>query len=274
MKKLITAALAAAMVLALTACQSQPTGTTKAPETTAQATEAQETAGVTEQSEEETSEKILVMATNAEFPPYEYHEGDEIVGIDAEIAAAIAEDLGMTLEIEDMAFDSLIAAVQAGKADLVLAGMTVTEDRLMNVNFSESYAQAKQVIIVKEESEIAGITDLDGKTVGVQLGTTGDILADDIADGTIERYNKGFEAIQSLLQDKIDAVVIDNEPAKVFVSENAGLKIIEDAYEVEEYAAAIAKDNTELLDKVNASLAKLKESGKLQEIIDKYISAE
>ena len=214
------------------------------------------------------------MATNAEFPPYEYHEGDEIVGIDAEIAKAIAEDMGMELKIEDMAFDSIIAAVQAGKADIGAAGMTVTEDRLASVEFSETYATAKQAIIIKEGSEIASVDDLSGKKVGVQLGTTGDILADDIADGTIERYNKGFEAVQALTQDKLDAVIIDNEPAKVFVSENEGLTTIDDAFEVEEYAIAVAKGNTELLDKINASITKLKESGKLQEIIDKYITAE
>ncbi|MDO5425642.1 MAG: transporter substrate-binding domain-containing protein [Eubacteriales bacterium] len=216
----------------------------------------------------------LVMATNAEFPPYEYHEGDDIVGIDAEIAAAIAEDLGMTLEIQDMAFDSILAAVQSGKADIGVAGMTVTEDRLKNVSFSDTYAEAAQVIIVTEDSEIAGPDDLVGKYIGVQLGTTGDLYSEDIEDATIERYNKGFEAVQSLIQNKIDAVIIDREPAKVFVEENEGLKILDEAFTEEEYAIAIAKDNTELLDKVNASLADLKESGKLQEIIDKYINTD
>ena len=214
------------------------------------------------------------MATNAEFPPYEYYEGGEVVGIDADIARAIAEDMGMEVKIDDMAFESIIAAVQSGKADFGAAGMTVTEDRLANVNFSETYAEAKQVIIVPEGSEIKTADDLSGKKVGVQLGTTGDILADDIEDGTVERYSKGAEAVQALVQGKIDAVIIDNEPAKVFVSENEGLTTIEDAYEAEQYAIAVAKDNTELLDKINASIANLKESGKLQEIIDKYISAE
>jgi polar amino acid transport system substrate-binding protein len=152
--------------------------------------------------------------------------------------------------------------------------MTVTEDRLQNVSFSDTYAEAKQVIIVKEGSDIQSADDLNGKTVGVQLGTTGDILADDIEDGTVERYNKGAEAVLALTQDKIDAVIIDSEPAKVFVSENEGLTTIDDAYEVEEYAIAVAKDNTELLDQINEAIANLKESGKLQEIIDKYISAE
>lgn len=222
-------------------------------------------------------DKTLVMATNAEFPPYEFYEGDKVVGIDAEIAQAIAEDMGCTLVIEDMAFDSIIAAVQSGKADFGAAGMTVTEDRLASVNFSDSYTTASQVIIVKEGSPIASVSDLAGKIIGVQLGTTGDIYASDdeiIADGTIERYNKGFEAVQALLQDKIDAVIIDKEPAKVFVSENTGLKILDEAYTEEEYAIAIAKDNEKLLADINKSLANLKANGKLQEIIDKYISAE
>ena len=150
----------------------------------------------------------------------------------------------------------------------------MTEDRLKNVNFSDTYAEAAQVIIVKEDSEIASPDDLTGKTVGVQLGTTGDIYADDIEDGTVERYNKGFEAVQSLLQDKIDAVIIDREPAKVFVSQNEGLKILDEAFTEEEYAIAMSKDNDELLEKINGALAELKESGELQEIIDKYITAE
>lgn len=223
---------------------------------------------------EKSSDNKLVMATNAAFPPYENVEGDNIVGIDPEIAQAIADDLGMELVIEDMAFDSLIAAVSSGKADMVLAGLTVTEDRKQNVNFSDSYATAAQVIIVKEDSAIAGPDDLTGLKIGVQLGTTGDIYADDIENATVERYSKGFEAINALLQDKIDAVIIDNEPAKVFVSQNEGLKIVDEEFTVEEYAIAIGKDNTELLEKVNGSLKKLKESGKIDEIIGKYIKAE
>ncbi len=216
----------------------------------------------------------LVMATNAEFPPYEYREGDSIVGIDVEIAQAIADDLGLELVIEDMAFDSIIAAVQSGKADIGVAGMTIDEDRLKNVNFSTPYTTASQVVIVKEGSEITSPADLVNKKIGVQLGTTGDIFAGDIEGATVERFNKGFEAVQSLTQDKVDAVIIDSEPAKVFVSQNEGLVILDEAYTVEEYAIAIAKDNTELLDDVNASLAKLDESGKLDEIINKYIKAE
>lgn len=268
MKKLIAALLVGTMVFSLSACGSKETASTDA--ATEASTDAASEAATDAAEGTEAAGGTLVMATNAEFPPYEYYEGGEVVGIDADIA----EDMGMEVKIEDMAFDSIIAAVQSGKADFGAAGMTVTEDRLANVNFSETYAEAKQVIIVPEGSEIKTADDLSGKKVGVQLGTTGDILADDIEDGTVERYNKGAEAVQALVQGKIDAVIIDNEPAKVFVSENEGLTTIEDAYEAEQYAIAVAKDNTELLDKINASIANLKESGKLQEIIDKYISAE
>ncbi len=219
-------------------------------------------------------DNVLTMGTNAEFPPYEYREGDEIVGIDAEIAAAIAEELGMELKIEDMAFDSIITAVTSGKVDIGLAGMTVTEDRLESVNFSDTYTQAAQVIIVKEDSAVVAPADLEGKKIGVQLGTTGDLYSSDIADATVERYSKGFEAVQALLQDKIDAVIIDREPAKVFVESNEGLVIVDEEFTVEDYAIAISKDNEELLANINAALAKLTESGKLDEIKAKYISAE
>ena len=216
----------------------------------------------------------LVMATNAEFPPYEFYEGKEVVGIDADIAAAVGEEMGMELEIEDMAFDSIITAVTSGKADIGAAGMTVTEDRLENVDFTDTYATATQVIIVKEDSAIAGPDDLTGKKIGVQLGTTGDIYADDIEDATVERYNKGFEAVQALQQGKIDAVVIDGEPAKEFVKEAEGLKILDEAFTEEEYAIAVKKGNDELKEKINDALANLKESGKLDEIVAKYISAD
>lgn len=276
MKKLIAALLAGTMVFSLSACGSKDTAATATDAATdAVETEAADTASDAEETEAaDSTGGTLVMATNAEFPPYEYYEGGEIIGIDADIARAIAEDMGMELRIDDMKFDSIVAAVQSGKADFGAAGMTVIEDRLVSVNFSDTYAEAKQVIIIKEDSEIASADDLAGKRVGVQLGTTGDILADDIEDGDIVRYDKGAEAVMALTQDKIDAVIIDNEPAKVFVSENEGLKTIDDAYEIEEYAIAVAKDNTELLDKINESIANLKESGKLQEIIDSYISAE
>lgn len=216
----------------------------------------------------------LVMATNAEFPPYEYRDGENFAGIDVEIAQAIAEDMGLDLVIEDMQFDSIVPAVQSGKADIGVAGMTVTEDKLQNIDFSIPYTTSTQVVIVTNDSPITSPADLAGKTIGVQLGTTGDQYSSEIENATIERYNKGFEAVQALGQKKIDAVIIDREPAKVFVSENEGLKILDEDYTVEDYAIAVAKNNQELLEQVNNSLTKLKDSGKLQEIIDKYISAD
>lgn len=218
---------------------------------------------------------VLTMATNAYFPPYEYYEGEEIVGIDAEIAEAVAEKLGLELKIEDMEFDSIITAVQTGKADMGLAGMTVTDERKESVNFSDTYATGIQVVIVTEDSDIATVDDLAGKKIGVQLATTGDIYAsDDFGEENVEKYNKGADAIMALKQGKIDAVIIDNEPAKNFLAANDGLKILDTEYAVEDYAACLNKENAELLEAVNKALADLEADGTLQGILDKYITAE
>lgn len=220
-------------------------------------------------------EGVLTMATNATFPPYEYYESDAIIGIDAEIAGAVAEKLGLELKIEDMEFDSIILAVTQGKADLGLAGMTVTEERLEAVDFSDSYATGIQAVIVTEDSEITGISDLDGKKIGVQLATTGDIYAkEDFGEDNVEAYNKGADAVMALKQGKVDAVIIDNQPALAFIRNTDGLKILETEYAVEDYAAAIAKGNDALLTAVNGALAELKDDGTLQSIIDKYIVSE
>lgn len=218
----------------------------------------------------------LTMATNAYFPPYEYYEADKIVGIDAEIAQAIADKLGMQLVIEDMEFDSIITSVASGKADIGLAGMTVTEERKKNINFTDSYATGVQVVIVKEDSDITSVDDLyNGKKIGVQLATTGDIYCtDDFGQENIEEYSKGNDAVMALVSGKVDAVVIDNEPAKSFVAANEGLKILDTEYVTEEYAAVINKENTALLDAVNGALRELKSEGKIDEIIAKYIKSE
>lgn len=224
----------------------------------------------------------LVMATNAEFPPYEYHEGNDIVGIDVEVAQALAEKLDMELEIKDMNFDSIITAVDTGKADVGLAGMTVTPEREKNVDFSDSYATGVQVVIVREDSAIKTVDDLmvEGKkvTVGVQTGTTGDIYTtDDIEKagyGTVKRYPKGADGVAALSAGKIDCVVIDNQPAMEFVKANKGLKILDTEYAVEDYAIVIKKGNTELTDSINNALKELKEDGTIQAILDKYIKAE
>ena len=277
MKKLsMILALVLALALVMTGCG------TKKDDTAADAPAVSEDAAATENTEGAAEGGTLVMATNAEFPPYEYHEGDEIVGIDAEIAAAIAEKLGMQLSIEDMDFNAIIPSVVSGKVDMGMAGMTVTEDRLENVNFSDSYATGVQVVIVKEDSDIKSVDDLfaDGAnhSIGVQTATTGDIYCTgDIEDaglGTVERYNKGADAILALLAGKIDCVVIDSQPAKEFVEANEGLTILDTEYAVEDYAIALNKDNTELLDKVNAALKELTDDGTIQSILDKYITAE
>ena len=223
---------------------------------------------------EAAAKETLVMATNAEFPPYEYHEGDKIVGIDVEIAQAIADKLGMELKIEDVAFDSIIPGVQAKKYDMGMAGMTVTDERLQSVNFSDSYAKGVQAVIVKEDSEIKSIDDIKGKKIGVQTSTTGDIYAsDDYGEENVTKFDNGAVAVQALLGDKVDCVIIDNEPAKSYVAANEGLKVLETAYVEEDYAICFNKENTELQEKVNGALKELIADGTVQKIIDKYIKA-
>lgn len=222
------------------------------------------------------SQETLTMATNAEFPPYEYKEGDKVVGIDAEVAQAIADKLGMKLEIVDTKFDAIIPGVQSGKYDMGMAGMTVTPEREQSVAFSDSYATGIQSIIVKQGSAIKSVDDLSEKTkIGVQLGTTGDIYAkDDFGDEAVQEYDKGADAVQALLAGKIDCVIIDNEPAKSFVAANEGLEILKTSYAEEDYAICFKKDNTELQTKVNDALKELIADGTLQKIVNKYITAD
>ena len=218
-------------------------------------------------------DNVLIMATEATFPPYEFKEGDDFAGIDVEIAKAIADKLGMELKIEDVAFDSIIAGVSTGKYDIGLAGLTVTEERMKSVNFSDSYATGVQAIIVKEGSPIKSPDDLaNANLIGVQISTTGDIYcADDFGEEHVKEYNTGVDAVQDLIKGTIDCVVIDKEPAKQYVAANEGLVVLETAYTEEEYAAAISKDNEELLKTVNDVLAKLKADGTLDKIVAKYI---
>ena len=226
--------------------------------------------------------ETLKMATNAAFPPYEYYDDEtgEIVGIDAEVAAAICEKLGYDLEIVDMDFSAIVPAVTTGKADFGMAGMTVTEDRLQSVDFSDSYATGIQSVIVAEDSDITSVDDLFAEganhKIGVQLGTTGDIYcSDDIQAaglGEVVPYATGTDAVLALTTGKVDCVVIDNEPAKAFVAANEGLKILDTEYAVEDYAIALAKDS-ELTAKINDALAELKADGTLDAIVAKYIPA-
>ncbi len=258
MKKILAVLLAALMIcISFVACSSE--------------NKTEDTSDATDD-----TQATLTMATNAEFPPYEYKEGDNIIGIDAEVAQAIADKLGMKLEIVDTKFDSIIPGVQSGKYDMGMAGMTVTEERQQSVSFSDSYATGIQSIIVKEGSDIKSVDDLSSKTkIGVQLGTTGDIYAkDDFGDEAVSEYDKGADAVQALIAGKIDCVIIDNQPAKSFVAANEGLQILETAYAEEDYAICFKKDNTELQTKVNDALNELIADGTVQKIVDKYITAD
>ena len=224
---------------------------------------------------ETVTEGKLTMATNAEFPPYEYYEGEKVVGIDAEVAEKIAEKLGLELEIADVSFDSIIPGVQSGKYDMGMAGMTVTDERKRSVNFSDSYATGIQSVIVKEDSPIKSIDDLDGKKIGVQTATTGDIYAsDDYGEDNVKRFENGAAAVAALTANKVDCVIIDNEPAKAYVEANKGLKILDTEYAVEDYAICFSKDSEELQKKVNDALNELKKDGSIQKIVDKYINAD
>ena len=215
---------------------------------------------------EVTRDGKLVMATNAEFAPYEFKDEGEIVGFDVDMMQAVCDILGKELVIDDMAFDSIIAAVDSGKADVGVAGMTVTEDRLKNVNFTDSYTQASQVIIVRGIS-----TDLTGKTIGVQMGTTGMTYAESVEGAKVEKYNKGADAIEALKQGKVDFVLIDSSPAKYFVSKNPDLSIAPKPFAVEKYACAIKKGNDELTQQVNDALAQLRENGTLTSIEQNWL---
>ena len=221
----------------------------------------------------------LTMATNASFPPYEYWDGDQMVGIDVEIAEAVCAEMGYELDKLDMDFNAIINAVTSGKADFGMAGMTVTEERQQSVAFSISYATGVQSIIVKEGSPIASYDDLaaEGATykVGVQMATTGHIYAEDeFGVDRVVLFDNGNDATMALKNGKVDCVIIDNEPAKAYVATNEGLVILDSAYAVEDYAACFAKDNTELVEKFNTALQKLIDDGTVAEIIGKYIKAE
>ena len=217
----------------------------------------------------------LTMATNATFPPYEMTtDAGEFEGIDIETAQAIADKLGLELQIDDMDFDAALLAAQNGKSDIVMAGVTVTEDRQLVMNFSDSYATGVQVVIVKEGSDVT-LDNLGEKMIGTQRGTTGYIYtSDDYGDDHVTAYDNGASAVQALINGQVDCVVIDSAPAEAFVAANAGLTILDTEYVTENYAIGVNKDNTALLDAINQALAELTADGTVQAIVDKYISAE
>ena len=267
MKKFLSILMAAAMLLsvcALTACggSEEPAPTDDTAESDAVFTTV--------------NPGKLTMSTNAAFPPYEMTtDSGDFEGIDVEIAGAIAEKLGLELQVDDMDFDAALTAAQEGKSDMVMAGVTVTEDRLLVMDFSDSYAEGVQVVIVKEGSDIATIDDLEGKMIGTQRGTTGNIYCtDDYGEEHITSYDNGITAVQALMNGQVDCVVIDKAPAQSFVAANPGLLILDTEYAVENYAIGLGKGNTALLEAINAALAELTEDGTIQAIVDKYISAE
>lgn len=240
-------------------------------------------------------ENTLVMATNVAFPPYEFYDNNrKIVGIDAEIAAEIAKKLGMKLKIMDVDFDSIVSGVAGGKYDIGMAGMTVTEDRKKGVNFSDTYATGIQSVIVRENCEYESFEEFyekfddegnpisvkSGIKIGVQMGTTGDMYAVDepqnwgFGRDNVSQLQTGADAVQSLISNKVTAVIIDNEPAKAYVAANSGIKILDGAYVEEDYAICLSKKNTVLLERINVALKELKEDGTIKRIIDKYISAD
>ena len=223
----------------------------------------------------------LIMSTNAAFPPYEMtDDAGNFIGIDVEVAQAIADKLGLELVIDNIEFTAALEAAQNGKSDMVMAGVTVTEDRLMVMDFSDSYATGIQVVIVPNGSDIAAIEDLEGKKIGTQMGTTGSIYASDspenggYGEDNVVAYDNGITAVQALLNGQIDAVIIDNAPAQAFVAENPVLKILEAEWLTENYAIGLAKGNTVLREAVNGALAELIAEGTVQQIVDKYIPAE
>ena len=284
MKKVLALVLALAIALALTACSNKDNGANTGDNGNAGSE-------VTDNGSENNGGDAafttvesgkLHMSTNAAFPPYEMIAADgSFEGIDVEVAAAIAEKLGLELVVDDMGFDAALTAVQTGKSDIAMAGITVTDDRKEVMDFSDSYATGIQVVIVKEDSPIQTVDDLaNAEMIGCQKATTGYIYCSDTVENGgygedhVTAYDTGALAVMALVNGQIDAVVIDSEPAKAFVAANEGLKILDTEFSVEDYAIAVGKGNSALLDAINNAMAELKADGTFQSIVDKYIPAE
>ena len=282
MKKLLSVLLAAGMVFSVTACGASSESTASTETNTAEAA-SDETASAETASGEFTTvtDGVLTMSTNAAFPPYEMtNDSGDFEGIDVEIAGAIADKLGLELQIDDMDFDAALLAVQQGKSDMVMAGVTVTDERKAVMNFTDSYANGIQSVIVLEDSDIASIDDMQGKLIGTQAGTTGYIYCSDtpenggFGEDNVIAYDNGITAVQALMNGQVDCVVIDNAPAQEFVKANPGLKILDTEYANEDYAIGVNKDNTALLDAINGALAELKADGTVDSIVAKYINTD
>ena len=273
-RSFLAAAGLSVAALALTACGGSSASTASSVASSAASSEAASTSAAAGELTTVEAGK-LTMATNAAFPPYEMTtDAGEFEGIDVDTAKAIAEKLGLELQIDDMDFDAALLSVQQGKADIVMAGVTVTDERKAVMDFSDSYATGIQSVIVPEGSDIASVDDLAGKKIGTQRGTTGYIYcSDDFGDDAVVAYDDGLTAVQALNNGQVDAVVIDNAPAQEFIAANPGLKILDTSYAEEDYAIGMAKGSS-LEDAVNAALKELKADGTLQAIVDKYITAE
>lgn len=263
-KKLLALAMAMTMVFALAACGSKDNGSTSGSTVTT------------------IEPGKLIMSTNAAFPPYEMiADNGELEGIDIEVAGKIAEKLGLELQIDDMGYDACLSAAQTGKSDMVMAGVSITPERQAVMDFSNTYANAVQVVIVKEGSDIKTPDDLaNADMIGCQVGTTGYIFCSDtpenggFGEDHVTPYKDGAAAIQALVNDQIDAVVIDNLPAQAYVEANPGLKILDTEFANENYAIGVAKGNTQLVNAINNALDELNKDGTLQQIVDKYINAD
>ena len=273
-RSFMAAAAVSVAALAMTACGGSASSAASSVASSAASSEAVSSAAAADLTTVEAGK--LTMATNATFPPYEMTtDAGEFEGIDIEAAQAIADKLGLELQIDDMEFDAALLSVQQGKADITMAGITVTDERKAVMAFSDSYATGIQSIIVPESSDIASPDDLAGKKIGTQRGTTGYIYCtDDFGEDAVVAYDSGLTAVQALNNGQVDAVVIDNAPAKEYVAANPGLKVLETSYAEEDYAIGMNKDNTALVEAVNAALEELKADGTLQAIVDKYITAE
>ena len=284
MKKILAFAMASAMVLSLAACgggTSTSSSKSSAPATSGTQDSSSSSAAPSGSFTTVEAGK-LHMSTNAEFPPYEMlDDAGNPIGIDVEVAAAIANKLGLELVVDDMSFDAALLAVQNGQSDIAMAGITVSEDRLAKMDFTDSYATGVQVVIVKEGSDVT-MDNLGEKMIGTQMGTTGYIYASDTPDNGgygedhVIGYETGAVAVQALVSGQVDAVIIDNLPAQSYVEANAaaGLTILEGTWVEEDYAIALQKGNTELMAAVNGALNELKADGTFQGIVDKYITAD
>jgi polar amino acid transport system substrate-binding protein len=288
MKKMLAFAMAAAMALSLAACgggngadSSNKGGASNPP--TVSGSQGGTSAGASDPAGFTTVESgKLHMSTNAEFPPYEMlDDAGNPIGIDVEVAQAIANKLGLELVVDDMGFDAALLAVQNGQSDIAMAGITVSEDRLAKMDFTDSYATGVQVVIVKEGSDVT-MDNLGDHMIGTQMGTTGYIYASDTVENGgygedhVIGYETGAVAVQALISGQVDAVIIDNLPAQSYVEANAaaGLTILEGTWVEEDYAIGLQKGNADLMAAVNGALNELKADGTFQNIVDKYITAD